>query len=76
VHYGVTMGDGAELGADAFLMKGSEVPPHTRWAGNPAEEVGPTPAAALLPTTAEPAPPALTDRPVPRRSLVPARSSR
>jgi non-ribosomal peptide synthetase-like protein len=55
VHYGVTMGDGAELDADAFLMKGSEVPPHTRWAGNPAEEVGRTPAAV----------PARTESPVP-----------
>jgi non-ribosomal peptide synthetase-like protein len=39
VHYGVTMGDGAQLAADAFLMKGEEVPPHTRWAGNPASQV-------------------------------------
>jgi non-ribosomal peptide synthetase-like protein len=36
VHYGVHMGDGAVLAADAFLMKGEEVPPHARWAGNPA----------------------------------------
>ena len=41
VHYGVTMGDGSELGPDAFLMKGSEVPPGARWVGNPAEEVPP-----------------------------------
>jgi carbonic anhydrase/acetyltransferase-like protein (isoleucine patch superfamily) len=39
VHYGVTMGEGAELTADAFLMKGEEVPPHERWEGNPAAEV-------------------------------------
>ncbi len=39
VHYGVTMGDGSELGADAFLMKGSEVAPGERWSGNPAEEL-------------------------------------
>jgi non-ribosomal peptide synthetase-like protein len=39
VHYGVKMGDGAQLAADAFLMKGEEVPPHTRWAGNPASQV-------------------------------------
>jgi non-ribosomal peptide synthetase-like protein len=64
VHYGVTMGDGAELGADAFLMKGSEVPPHTRWAGNPAEEVWGTP-------TAVPARPL-----APRPSPAPVRSSR
>ena len=39
VHYGVKMGDGAQLAADAFLMKGEEVPPHTRWEGNPASQV-------------------------------------
>ena len=36
VHYGATMGDGAVLAADSFLMKGEEVPAHARWAGNPA----------------------------------------
>lgn len=36
VHYGVTMGDGAVLSANSFLMKGEELPPHTRWGGNPA----------------------------------------
>ena len=30
VHYGVTMGDGAVLATDSFLMKGEEVPPHAR----------------------------------------------
>jgi non-ribosomal peptide synthetase-like protein len=39
VHYGVTMGDGAVLAADSFLMKGSEVPAHERWGGNPATEL-------------------------------------
>jgi non-ribosomal peptide synthetase-like protein len=39
VHYGVTMGDGAMLGADSFLMKGEDVPPRARWAGNPAREM-------------------------------------
>jgi non-ribosomal peptide synthetase-like protein len=39
VHYGVTMGDGAVLAPDSFLMKGEEVPPHTRWGGNPAVEM-------------------------------------
>ena len=39
VHYGVTMGDGAVLAADSFLMKGEEVPPHARWGGNPAQEM-------------------------------------
>ena len=39
VHYGVKMRDGASLAADAFLMKGEEVPPHTRWGGNPASQI-------------------------------------
>jgi non-ribosomal peptide synthetase-like protein len=39
IHYGVTMGDGAVLDTDSFLMKGEEVPPRTRWGGNPAREV-------------------------------------
>nr|WP_225954862.1 Pls/PosA family non-ribosomal peptide synthetase [Kibdelosporangium phytohabitans] len=39
VHYGVTMGTGAVLDADAFLMKGSQPPPGSRWRGNPATEL-------------------------------------
>ncbi|MEA2619031.1 MAG: hypothetical protein QOE72_4814 [Chloroflexota bacterium] len=39
VHYGVTMGDGAVLAPDSFLMKGEEVPAHARWGGNPAGEI-------------------------------------
>jgi non-ribosomal peptide synthetase-like protein len=39
VHYGVTMGDGASLAPDSFLMKGEEVPQHARWGGNPAREI-------------------------------------
>lgn len=39
VHYGVTMGDGSQLVADSFLMKGESVPPGARWGGNPAREV-------------------------------------
>jgi non-ribosomal peptide synthetase-like protein len=39
VHYGVTMNDGSTLSADAFLMKGEEVPSGARWAGNPAREL-------------------------------------
>lgn len=39
VHYGVTMGDGAVLAPDSFLMKGEEVPPRAQWGGNPAREV-------------------------------------
>jgi non-ribosomal peptide synthetase-like protein len=41
VHYGVTMGDGAVLDAEAFRMKGEEVAPGTRWRGNPAAETRP-----------------------------------
>jgi non-ribosomal peptide synthetase-like protein len=39
VHYGVTIGDGAVLEADSFLMKGEEIPPNGRWGGNPASEL-------------------------------------
>jgi non-ribosomal peptide synthetase-like protein len=39
VHYGVTMGDGAVLAPDSFLMKGEDVPPHAYWGGNPAMEI-------------------------------------
>jgi non-ribosomal peptide synthetase-like protein len=39
VHYGVTMGDGAVLAADSFLMKGEEVPPNANWGGNPAKKM-------------------------------------
>ena len=35
-HYGVTIGQGAVLQPDSFLMKGEKVPPHARWGGNPA----------------------------------------
>ncbi|MFF4759231.1 Pls/PosA family non-ribosomal peptide synthetase [Streptomyces sp. NPDC001292] len=36
VHYGVTLGDGAVLAPDSFLMKGEEVPANAEWGGNPA----------------------------------------
>ncbi|MGW7364795.1 Pls/PosA family non-ribosomal peptide synthetase [Streptomyces sp. NPDC054841] len=39
VHYGVTIGDGAVLACDSFLMKGEEVPRQARWGGNPATEL-------------------------------------
>ncbi|WP_171110439.1 Pls/PosA family non-ribosomal peptide synthetase [Streptomyces sp. Z423-1] len=39
VHYGVTMGDGAVLAPDSFLMKGEEVPPNAWWGGNPAADM-------------------------------------
>ncbi|MBE1495093.1 non-ribosomal peptide synthetase-like protein [Amycolatopsis lexingtonensis] len=38
VHYGVTVGEGTVVEADAFLMKGSVTPPRSRWRGNPATE--------------------------------------
>ncbi|WP_328726204.1 Pls/PosA family non-ribosomal peptide synthetase [Streptomyces sp. NBC_00259] len=38
IHYGVTVGDHAQLAADSFLMKGEEMPDHARWGGNPATE--------------------------------------
>ncbi|MGW3965128.1 Pls/PosA family non-ribosomal peptide synthetase [Amycolatopsis sp. NPDC005003] len=38
VHYGVTLGEGTVVEADAFLMKGSVTPPASRWRGNPATE--------------------------------------
>ncbi|MER7482637.1 Pls/PosA family non-ribosomal peptide synthetase [Streptomyces sp. NPDC126510] len=36
VHYGVTVGDGAVLAPDSFLMKGEVIPQDARWGGNPA----------------------------------------
>ena len=39
VHYGVTMGDGAVLAPDSFLMKGEEIAPRGQWGGNPATEI-------------------------------------
>ncbi|MFE3636698.1 Pls/PosA family non-ribosomal peptide synthetase [Streptomyces sp. NPDC059168] len=54
VHYGVTVGDGAVLAADSFLMKGEEVPPHARWGGNPAVDM---PETAGRPGDGEPAAP-------------------
>jgi non-ribosomal peptide synthetase-like protein len=41
VHYGVTLGDGAILDPDSFLMKGETVPPAARWGGNPATAIAP-----------------------------------
>ncbi|WP_354170045.1 Pls/PosA family non-ribosomal peptide synthetase [Arthrobacter sp. UYEF36] len=51
VHYGVTMGDGSTLEADAFLMKGEDVPENATYVGNPAREVS-------SPRDQRPAPPA------------------
>ncbi len=39
VHYGVTIGDGAELTTDCFLIKGEQVPAGAQWGGNPAREL-------------------------------------
>jgi non-ribosomal peptide synthetase-like protein len=39
VHYGATMGDGAVLTTDSFLMKGEEMPPNAVWGGNPARKL-------------------------------------
>jgi non-ribosomal peptide synthetase-like protein len=39
VHYGVTIGDGAHLDPDSFLMKGEVIPPYARWGRNPAVEI-------------------------------------
>jgi non-ribosomal peptide synthetase-like protein len=39
VHYGVIIGDGAELTTRCFLMKGEEVPAGQLWGGNPAREI-------------------------------------
>lgn len=44
VHYGVTMGEGAVLEPDSFLMKGEEIPPRAQWGGNPAREIRHDPA--------------------------------
>jgi len=39
VHYGVMIGDGAELTTRCFLMKGEQVPAGALWGGNPAQEI-------------------------------------
>ncbi|MHA6795964.1 Pls/PosA family non-ribosomal peptide synthetase [Pseudonocardia bannensis] len=39
VHYGTTLGSGAVIDADSFLMKGEEVAPGACWRGNPATEI-------------------------------------
>ena len=58
VHYGATMGDGAALAPDAFLMKGEEMPRHARWGGNPAREMSddrPAQIATTIPAPSWPA---------------------
>ena len=44
VHYGVTMGDGAVIAPDSFLMKGEEVPQREWWGGNPVSKMRAIPA--------------------------------
>jgi non-ribosomal peptide synthetase-like protein len=39
VRYGTTIGDGAVLATDSFLMKGEEVPQNAVWRGNPAPQI-------------------------------------
>ena len=47
VHYGVTVGDGAVVATDSFVMKGEDAAAGSLWGGNPAHEVR---TAAPLPT--------------------------
>ena len=56
VHYGVTIGDGAVIAPDSFLMKGEEVPPHEYWGGNPASEMPVPVAQGVKPTRKLPVP--------------------
>ena len=74
VHYGVTIGEGAEIDSDSFVMKGSEIPARARWSGNPPGETLATgPAAPLVretpATVASPA--ARRPSPTPRTRTVP-----
>jgi non-ribosomal peptide synthetase-like protein len=57
VHYGVTIGDAAEIAPDSFVMKGEEIPAGSRWGGNPAHELPETPVAPALPSPAAPTSP-------------------
>jgi non-ribosomal peptide synthetase-like protein len=71
VHYGVTIGDGAVLAPDSFLMKGEEVPPHAHWGGNPAREMPVLAALDVSPSRKIPVPSALSVNPA-RELPVPA----
>jgi non-ribosomal peptide synthetase-like protein len=53
VHYGVTMGYGAQLRPDSFLMKGEKVPPNARWGGNRPGRCDDAPLTCTIPQTAE-----------------------
>ncbi|WP_433273172.1 Pls/PosA family non-ribosomal peptide synthetase [Pseudonocardia xinjiangensis] len=77
VHYGVTMGPGSVLDADAFLMKGTETAPHSHWQGNPATEgravnSAPAPAPAPASASAPASAPVPVAEPVPAVASVPA----
>jgi non-ribosomal peptide synthetase-like protein len=81
IHYGVTVGDGAVVDADSFLMKGEEIAPNARWGGNPAYEVRDMPPVHTIRPTAvtqaSPAPPAqLTAPGTPSRSVASCHCSR
>ncbi|HEX6510022.1 MAG TPA: Pls/PosA family non-ribosomal peptide synthetase [Chloroflexota bacterium] len=65
IHYGVTMGDGAVLEANSFLMKGEEVPAHAWWGGNPARALAGYRAASVM--QAVPAQPLAHHAPSPGR---------
>jgi non-ribosomal peptide synthetase-like protein len=39
VNYGATVGDDVVIEPHSYVMKGEEIPPSTRWSGNPAVEV-------------------------------------
>ena len=57
VHYGVTIGAGAAVAPDSFVMKGGG-PPLDRWGGNPAIEFStPTTATSARPPPPPPPPP-------------------
>ncbi len=64
VHYGVTMGDGAVIAPDSFVMKGEEVAAGTVWSGNPAAQV------ATIPLPAPATPPAVDSAGLPAEGPV------
>jgi hypothetical protein len=71
VHYGVTIGDGAVLAPDSFLMKGEEIPPQEYWGGNPAREMSVPTVQSVKPTRKRPGPTAPSVKPS-RKLPVPA----
>ncbi len=74
VQYGVTIGNGAVIDLDSFLMKGETVSPFTKWQGNPAAEVrvkAETAAPAKAVSTAV-APQQAAAAPAPVRPVAPA----